>query len=72
LRVDFIAKPDYLLMPEFSVRSGCWFWQENGLDRVDVDLSEIDTDDLLNELQGRSIDKSALANLRSIFAFLSP
>lgn len=39
--LDLIAKPDYLLIPEYAVKSACWFWKENGLDEVDDDISQL-------------------------------
>lgn len=38
--IDFVAKPELLLEPAYSVISACWFWQANNLsafaDRKDI------------------------------------
>lgn len=32
--IDVFADPDLLLSPSLSVRSACWFWWKNGLNRL--------------------------------------
>lgn len=48
LRIDLLAKPDYLLMPEISIRSACWFWQARGIDKVDGDVSQLAETRIIN------------------------
>jgi putative chitinase len=47
-RLDLTIKPDLLLSPDVAVRSACWFWQENGLDKVDDDLSQMAETRIIN------------------------
>lgn len=32
--IDAVSNPDILLTPENSVRSACWFWWKNGLNKL--------------------------------------
>ena len=42
MKIDIVKNPDLLLVPEYSLKSACWFWNKNNLNQY-ADKDDIKT-----------------------------